>query len=141
VDKISKLRTAVYGRLDYLDIIVGEADEASKSALADTVITQMTGAWRELLAAHDPDERGRCRACSPWRPLGRTGCSVWRAAHRHLITDAAERPPPAKPPGATASGGRSRFFPWRHGYQVPDPPTRDLSCPCTQENPESRGRA
>ncbi|MGW4529163.1 hypothetical protein [Amycolatopsis sp. NPDC004378] len=88
----SALRTAVHSRLDYLDTIVAKADEESKSALADTVITQMTGAWRELLAAHEPDERGRCRACSPWRRLGRAGCTVWRTAHRHLITDTAERP-------------------------------------------------
>ncbi|UMP06896.1 hypothetical protein [Amycolatopsis sp. EV170708-02-1] len=88
----STLRTAVYGRLDYLDTIVDKADNESKSALADTVISQMTGAWRELLEAHEPDGRGRCRACSSWRLLGRAGCSVWRTAHRHLITDAAEYP-------------------------------------------------
>ncbi|WP_275295192.1 hypothetical protein [Amycolatopsis sp. La24] len=88
----STLLSAVRDRLDYLDALVGKADETSKSVLADTVITQMTGAWRELLAAHELDDRGRCRVCSPRRLFGRAACTVWRTAHRRLITDSAERP-------------------------------------------------
>ncbi|HEY3691617.1 MAG TPA: hypothetical protein VGL46_15195 [Pseudonocardiaceae bacterium] len=88
----STLRTAVFERLTYLDTLVDTADDESKSKLADTVITQLTGAWRELLDAHEPDERGRCRGCSPGRLRSRAGCLVWLTAHRNLITDTAERP-------------------------------------------------
>ncbi|MGH3621612.1 MAG: hypothetical protein ACRDQ5_07455 [Sciscionella sp.] len=87
----STLCEAVYDRLDYLDTIVGQADETSRASLADTEITRLTGAWRELLEAHKPDARGRCRQCSRRRFGPRSPCSVWRTAHRHLIADAVER--------------------------------------------------
>ena len=60
------LRTAVLTRLDDLDSLARDADEPSKAVLADTVIARLTAAWRELLEAHEPDHRGRCRA----RPAG-----------------------------------------------------------------------
>ncbi|WP_409463655.1 hypothetical protein [Amycolatopsis sp. GA6-003] len=87
----SALRAAVRERLDYLDVLVDQADDPSKSTLADTVIPQLTSAWRDLLAAHEPDERGFCRTCSARRLFGRVRCSVWRAAHLRLIADAGER--------------------------------------------------
>lgn len=93
------LRTAVHDRLDYLDTLVDKADELSKSRLADTVITQLTSAWRELLAAHEPDERGRCPACSAPRLFGRSRCTVWRTAHSCLIADTTGR----------SRGGRDHF--------------------------------
>ncbi|WP_116206833.1 hypothetical protein [Amycolatopsis circi] len=84
------LRAAVRKRLDYFDALVHQADDPSKSSLADTVIPQLTGAWRDLLAAHEPDERGLCRTCSARRLFGRARCTVWQAAHLRLIAD--ERP-------------------------------------------------
>ncbi|WP_410575379.1 hypothetical protein [Amycolatopsis sp. cmx-4-61] len=85
------LRTAVLTRLDYLDSLARDADEPSKAVLADTVIARLTAAWRELLAAHEPDHRGRCRACASRWALRRAECSVWRTAHRHLVTDPARQ--------------------------------------------------
>ncbi|SFQ29416.1 hypothetical protein [Amycolatopsis rubida] len=98
----SELQTAVHRRLDYLDDMAKNADDPSKSKLADTAIPQLTEGFRDLLAAHDTDELGRCLSCSPRRFFGRVECKVWRSAHQHLITDADER----------ATGGRHRL---RHG--------------------------
>ncbi|MFI5593615.1 hypothetical protein ACIA5G_51925 [Amycolatopsis sp. NPDC051758] len=87
----ASLRAAVYDRLDYLDTIVNGADTRSRVALADSVIPMLTHAWRDLLNEHEPDEHGRCRACSPRRGRRARGCSVWQMAHRHLIPDAGDR--------------------------------------------------
>ncbi|WIX85728.1 hypothetical protein [Amycolatopsis sp. DG1A-15b] len=89
----STLRMAVLTRLDHLDSLARDADEPSKAVLADTVIARLTAAWRELLAAHAPDHRGRCRACATRWGLRRAECSVWRTAHRHLVSDSAQQSP------------------------------------------------
>ncbi|SMD20631.1 hypothetical protein [Kibdelosporangium aridum] len=81
----STLRKAVYERLDYLDRLVNEADVPSRASLADSEIARMTAAWRSLLADHEPDERGRCRACGGWRRRRPHPCSVWTTAHKNLI--------------------------------------------------------
>jgi len=81
----STMCDAVYGRLAYLDRLVTGADEPSRAALADTEIFRMTAAWRDLLAAHQSDEHGRCPECSGWRRPRRHPCSVWATAHQHLI--------------------------------------------------------
>ncbi|MCR6488345.1 hypothetical protein M8542_36495 [Amycolatopsis sp. OK19-0408] len=86
------LYTAVYDRLDYLDTIVNDADTPSRVALADSATPMLTSAWRDLLNEHEPDEHGRCRACSPrWTRRARA-CSVWQIAHRHLTPDVLEGP-------------------------------------------------
>lgn len=81
----SALQSAVCGRLDYLDRLCHEGDEQSKAALANTEITRLTEAWRSLLAAHQPDKRGRCPECSGRRQPRRHPCSVWTIAHQHLL--------------------------------------------------------
>ncbi|WP_158894285.1 hypothetical protein [Amycolatopsis anabasis] len=81
------LHRAVRERLDYLEDLVTEADEESKAALADTEIPRLTTAWRAVLSEHEPDDRGRCPRCTPWWSRRNRPCSVWRTAHRHLITD------------------------------------------------------
>jgi hypothetical protein len=88
---------AVYGRLDYLDQLVADGDEPSRAALGNTEISRLTTGWRDLLAAHLPDEHGRCPQCSGWRRPRRHPCSVWTTAHRHLIADDGPR-------GATSGG-------------------------------------
>jgi hypothetical protein len=79
------LSRAVYGRLDYLGVLVDEADERSLSALADSEIVRLTETVREMLAQHGPDGRGCCRQCSGWLRRRRHPCSVWTVAHQHLI--------------------------------------------------------
>ena len=76
---------AVYRHLDYLDTLVADGDTASRAALADTEILRLTAAWRELLAQHHPDRRGRCPRCARWHPRRRNPCSVWATAHRLLL--------------------------------------------------------
>lgn len=98
------MRDAVYGRLDYLDRLVTDADEPSRAALADTEISRLTRAWRDLLAAHQPDEHGRCPQCSGWRRPRQHPCSVWTTAHQHVI--AADGPPAATSGRHAAAAGR-----------------------------------
>lgn len=108
------LCTAVYDRLDYLDTIVNDADAPSRVALADSAIPMLTGAWRDLLGEHEPDEHGRCRACSPRWTRRAQRCSVWQMAHRHLIPDVLERP---------AEGGRTAG---RHALRPASPPAQHV---------------
>lgn len=94
------LQRAVWERLDMLDELATHADARSLVSVARTELPRLTDGWRSLLAAHEPDARGRCPQCSgPWR--ARSGpCAVWRAAHDSLVAAehvAATRPAPAQP--------------------------------------------
>ncbi|MGH3927076.1 MAG: hypothetical protein ACRDTT_30115, partial [Pseudonocardiaceae bacterium] len=64
MDKVpdGTLSDAVCAHLNYLDMLVGEADLQSRASLAGTEITRLTFAWRTLLAVH----HGRCPQCSGW---------------------------------------------------------------------------
>lgn len=78
------LRQAVWERLDMLDELASSADNGSLLSVARSELPRLTHGWRALLASHAPDPRGRCPECSSrWRP--RALCSVWRAAHEHLV--------------------------------------------------------
>ncbi|MGH3786382.1 MAG: hypothetical protein ACRDRG_07450 [Pseudonocardiaceae bacterium] len=80
------LRKAVWERLDMLDELASRADNGSLLSVARSELPRLTHAWRALLAAHAPDPRGRCTECSSrWWPLAGP-CSVWRAAHEHLVS-------------------------------------------------------
>lgn len=79
------LRQAVWERLDMLDALAANADGPSLASVARTELPRMTDGWRTLLRAHQPDERGNCPSCSTrWRPQ-KAPCSVWQAAHQHLV--------------------------------------------------------
>ncbi|RDI35365.1 hypothetical protein [Lentzea flaviverrucosa] len=80
------LRSVVYERLDYLELLVANGDAASLAALAETELARLASAWRALLALHEPNERGRCPQCSGWRRGRLFPCSVWVVAHDHLIS-------------------------------------------------------
>ena len=81
------LREAVYGWLDRLEMLIRDADEPSQAALAQGELGRLAGAWRALLAEHEPDEDGRCPRCSGWRRRQGYRCSVWVTAHRYLVLD------------------------------------------------------
>lgn len=84
----SAVRDATYDWLDRLDGLISRADVPSRAMLADTEMVRLIVAWRALLEEHEPDEDGRCPRCSGWR--GRRHayrCSVWIAAHRHLVAN------------------------------------------------------
>lgn len=79
------LRQAVWERLDMLDELASHADAESLVSVARTEVPRLTDGWRALLAAHEPDSRGRCPECSRrWQPR-RSPCSVWRTAHDNLV--------------------------------------------------------
>jgi hypothetical protein len=87
VDRVlgQMLRQAVWDRLDLLDELTSNADNGSLLSVARGELPRLTLGWRALLATHAPDPRGRCPECSkPWRPRS-APCSVWHAAHEHLI--------------------------------------------------------
>jgi len=79
------LRQAVWERLDMLDELASSADNGSLLSVARSELPRLTHGWRALLASHAPDPRGRCPECSSrWRHRAAL-CSVWQAAHEHLI--------------------------------------------------------
>jgi hypothetical protein len=80
------LRQAVWDRLDMLDELASSADNGSLLSVARSELPRLTYGWRALLATHAPDPRGRCPECSSrWRPRA-SPCSVWQAAHEHLVS-------------------------------------------------------
>lgn len=80
------LRQAVWERLDMLDELASSADNGSLLSVARSELPRLTHGWRALLASHAPDPRGRCPECSSrWRPRAAL-CSVWQAAHQHLVS-------------------------------------------------------
>lgn len=94
------LRQAVWERLDMLDELASRADAESLLSVARTELPRLTDGWRALLAAHEPDARGRCPECSSrWRPRA-APCTVWRAAHEHLVSSdtGAQGRRPVSPP-------------------------------------------
>lgn len=101
----STLHDAVLGRLDYLDKLATDGDLHSRAALSSTEITRLTSGWRSVLAAHQPDERGRCTQCSGWIRPRRHPCTVWTTAHQHLI--ATDSPPANRTSRHAAATGRS----------------------------------
>ena len=79
------LRQAVWDRLDMLDELASKADNGSLLSVARSELPRLAYGWRALLVSHIPDPRGRCPECSShWRSRS-TSCSVWRAAHEHLV--------------------------------------------------------
>lgn len=102
--RASAVQTAVHDRLDYLDRLIADGDQRSRAALADTELARLAAAWRELLAAHAPDEHGRCPQCSGWRRPRRHPCSAWTIAYQHLI--AADGPPAAGTGRHAAAAGQ-----------------------------------
>lgn len=79
------LRQAVWERLDMLEELAAHADAESLVSVARTEVPRLTDGWRVLLAAHEPNSKGRCPECSRrWQPR-RSPCSVWRTAHDNLV--------------------------------------------------------
>lgn len=79
------LRQAVWERLDMLDQLAANADGPSLASVARTELPRLTDGWRSLLRAHEPNGKGNCPNCSSrWRAV-KAPCSVWQAAHQHLV--------------------------------------------------------
>ncbi|ASO17718.1 hypothetical protein FHR81_003901 [Actinoalloteichus hoggarensis] len=97
------LRTAVWERLDMLTRLAERADTSSLLSVARSELPRLTECWRELLSAHQPDNRGNCRECSTrWRQQ-QAPCEVWRAAYEHLVMGGlAPEDTSASAPGGTA---------------------------------------
>ncbi|MGH3515943.1 MAG: hypothetical protein ACRDQ7_00685 [Haloechinothrix sp.] len=80
------LRDAVWERLDMLSDLANRADAASLLSVARTELPRLAEAWRAMLRAHEPDERGDCPTCSTRWHRSKAPCSVWQAAHEHLVS-------------------------------------------------------
>lgn len=94
------LRQAVWERLDLLDELATNADARSLVSMARTELPRLTDGWRTLLEQHNPDDRGHCPTCSSrWRPQ-KAPCSVWQAAHEHLVSTETKQPVRAAAPSA-----------------------------------------
>lgn len=79
------LRNAVWERLDMLSDLADRADAASLVSVARSELPRLAEAWRSMLHAHEPDERGDCPTCSTRWHRSKAPCSVWQAAHEHLV--------------------------------------------------------
>ncbi|WP_329069940.1 hypothetical protein [Amycolatopsis sp. NBC_01480] len=79
------LRNAVWERLDMLSDLATRADAQSLVSVARSELPRLTEAWRSMLQAHDPDERGDCPTCSTRWHRCKAPCSVWQVAHEHLV--------------------------------------------------------
>ncbi|HYZ36910.1 MAG TPA: hypothetical protein VE673_09335 [Pseudonocardiaceae bacterium] len=115
------LRQAVWERLDMLDELANSADNGSLLSVARSELPRLAHGWRALLASHAPDSRGRCPECSGhWRSRA-ASCSVWQAAHEHLVS-AESVPSQAVSAESTASESIfSRLRADRSGWQVRQP--------------------
>lgn len=95
------LQQAVWERLDMLDELASQADDAAFEPVARAELPRLTDGWRALLASHEPDSKGRCPECSRrWRPR-RGPCAVWQAARTHFLGEAGPSDGPADPHTAT----------------------------------------
>jgi hypothetical protein len=79
------LRNAVWERLDMLTDLANRADAQSLVSVARSELPRLTEAWRSMLKAHEPDERGDCPTCSTRWHRCKAPCSVWQVAHEHLV--------------------------------------------------------
>ena len=74
-------------RLNYLEELVQQADDASLAVLASSEFRPMIQALLAVLGDHAPDARGRCRRCAswwqPWRR--RHPCRAWALAYHQLV--------------------------------------------------------
>lgn len=143
------LGSAVFERLAELDEIAAGVRRRSREDL-DRVrqeMTTMIRAWRRLLLAHAPDERGRCLRCRGWLVARRWPCGVWSAARSQLMCyDVAadictgSRTGPDRHPArscARALAGLSRYFspagaspsPPRAGSSMPPGPSASSAVP------------
>lgn len=80
------LRQAVWERLDMLDELAANADGPSLASIARTELPRLAEGWRALLKAHEPDSKGNCPSCSTRMRPHKAPCTVWQAAHQHLVT-------------------------------------------------------
>jgi hypothetical protein len=82
-----RVRRAVMERLAAVEELTLRAGAASA---ARTQLKNITGGWREVLAEHQPNRKGRCPVCSGWMRRRRWPCQVWVTAHQHLIGDGSD---------------------------------------------------
>jgi hypothetical protein len=81
------LRAAVLQRLAMLDQLAEHGTSESLLPLARTELHRLADGWRLLLAVHEPDTDGRCRACPARLRRRRWPCRLWTMAYDHLIND------------------------------------------------------
>ncbi|MPY81939.1 MAG: hypothetical protein GEV00_01225 [Actinophytocola sp.] len=105
------LRNAVWERLDTLASLADDADAGSFASVARTELPRLAQAWRAMLSAHEPDDRGDCPTCSTRWHRSKAPCSVWQAAHEHLVAGGLSYAPAQR----TSSGATAG----RHALRLP----------------------
>jgi hypothetical protein len=95
---VGPLQTTVHGRLADLTRSIDLANSGEAAALAKTEIPLLVEALRSVLAAHEPDSRGRCPACRGrlsrllFRRRSRGPCRAYLAAQLRLGIGDGETP-------------------------------------------------
>ncbi|MFC7341031.1 hypothetical protein [Saccharopolyspora griseoalba] len=80
------LRKAVLDRLDRLDRLMGEEEDAdSLLSIARSELHRLSAGLLVVLAEHQPDEDGHCPTCAGTTCANPWPCAVWETAHRQLI--------------------------------------------------------
>ena len=88
-----------------LDSLAANADGRSLASVSRTELPRLTDGWRSLLRAHQPNSKGNCPSCSSrWRAQ-KAPCSVWQAAHQHLVAPDQLALPRARMPHTRAVAG------------------------------------
>lgn len=117
------LRNAVWERLDMLSDLAHRADAPSLISVARSELPRLAEAWRSMLRAHEPDERGDCPTCSTRWHRSKAPCSVWQVAHEHLVAGglAPQPMPVAAPEQGRRADTRAAVTPGRHALRAPVP--------------------
>jgi hypothetical protein len=98
---LGPMQAAVQHRLAEITRTVEVCDTEQLAQVARVEVPMLIAALRKALAEHDPDARGRCRACRarasrrPFRRRETTPCRVYLAAQLRLGQGETEVPPSA----------------------------------------------
>ncbi|MQA16043.1 MAG: hypothetical protein GEV09_18400 [Pseudonocardiaceae bacterium] len=132
---------AVLEQLTMLDEMAAQAGAALPPSVARTQVRRITRGWRELLAAHQPTNRGRCPVCSGWLLRRKWPCRVWMAAHQQLIGDPYDSEPPETPVRAATRRRREVEVVARragdHSDENDQPEPADLPVPSMRTEPQT----
>jgi hypothetical protein len=110
------LRNAVWERLDMLSDLAERADAPSLLSVARSELPRLAEAWRSMLKLHEPDDRGDCPTCSTRWHRSKAPCSVWQAAHEHLVAGGLAPQQPPRQRGRKAES-HSAVHPRRHALR------------------------
>nr|WP_219632207.1 hypothetical protein [Haloechinothrix aidingensis] len=89
-----------------LSELAERADTASLASAAQSELPRLAEGWRSILRAHEPDERGDCPTCSTRWHRSKAPCTVWQAAHEHLVAGGLAPEQTRRSPAPASGTGR-----------------------------------